>query len=156
MIDILKKVIAVGTRVILYLFLIFPILKSILTFGNGTIAGIIGWILAFVLTAFIVSVLEIRGITKKLVGFLTSWGESKIKTTIGEDTILSKSIVVCPNCGETNEFSGTKKKCSSCGTLLASNSASVAVRVTVCPNCGERFTKTDGSSHCPSCGSAIN
>ncbi len=156
MIDILKKVITIGTRVILYLFIIFPILKSILTFGNGPVGAVIGWILAVLLTAFIVSILEVRGITKKLVGFLTSWGEKKIKSSIGEETILSKTVVVCPNCGETNEFSGLKKNCSCCGTLLTSHSANSVARVTVCPNCGERFTKSEGSSHCPSCGSIVN
>lgn len=155
MIDILKKVIQIGTRVILYLFIIFPILRSILTFGYGTFAEVMGWILALILTAFIVSVLEVRGITKKLVSFLTDRGEKLIQTKIGNQTILSKSIVVCPNCGETNEITGTKGKCVSCGTMLSASGSSLS-RVTVCPNCGERFNKSENSSHCPSCGSIVN
>lgn len=115
------KLINVVVRFFLYVLVAFPILKGI--FGGGFFAGV-G---AFVVVALVASILEARGIMKRLINALTSAigisENASIKDTI-TDTVNgtltgAEKVVECPNCGSQVSIKGATATCEGCGTLLS-------------------------------------
>lgn len=116
----MAKLIKVAVRFVIYVVFMFSIIKGM--FGGG----ILGGIGAFIVVAIIASILEARGIMKKLIDMLlTKMGISEkdsITDTIG-DTINGtnnrvEKVVECPNCGTQTIIKGATGECEGCGTVL--------------------------------------
>ena len=111
------KLLGIGLRVVLYLFIGLPILRGIFS-GLGRFAIIP----ALIILIFIVSIVEARKLMNRLVDFLAgqlgvadavSTGDSGIIDALGP-----KSYVECKSCGFSVELRGNKGKCRACGTVV--------------------------------------
>lgn len=106
----LRRTLSLVLRVVGYLIL-FGIVRGILTFGDGWFGTIVGWILGLVATVFIISLLEVRGITGRLLDKL-------FQATIDNNTILPTTTVECPNCGNDCTITGSAGICPCCGSQV--------------------------------------
>jgi len=117
----MKTILKFGIRFILYIMIVFPIFRGVFS-GLG---GILSFILAFFVTIILISILEVRGLTKKLVNFVSNLVGVKLKSssgaiasTLGDAISPEESIVECPNCGSQVTLKNGRGNCSCCDTAL--------------------------------------
>ncbi|MDL2232446.1 hypothetical protein LJC63_02545 [Ruminococcaceae bacterium OttesenSCG-928-L11] len=108
-------------RWFMYVMILFPFTRGIFSFAGN----VLSWILAFLLSAFVISILEIRGQTKKIVQFFAKLLGAKLKSSDGAvSNVLAQAIdpdeiyKECPNCGSQVLLSNGKGKCDSCDTFV--------------------------------------
>ena len=118
----MKRLLAIGLRVVIYFFILLPILRGIFS-GLGWFAIIP----AFIVLLLIVSIVEARKLMSRLVDFVAGLLGAAIEVTATTDSTESSGIidsfvptikVECSSCGFQSELRGGKGQCEACGTAI--------------------------------------
>ena len=121
--SVLKTIIALAVRFILYVGFLFPLLRGVF---NG-LGPIFSWLIAALLWLLVVSILELRKLTHKIVDFFLSMFSVAVENKASEGTLSGTIVstiapvetgVECPNCASQVKLLNGKGTCPSCGTIM--------------------------------------